>query len=213
MKKTLPLALITALLTLSLALAQLETVTLPAPGILPGDIYGLYGLDTAIDNLLIALTTDKILRTKRMLEVADERLSEAYTLLEIGQNDLANTALADEQSKEEQAKTILNNQLTAEEITKNIAEVRRLQSHMSNRENALKAVIQKIETDNNPNNDHALSALRASLERNKATSADTETVIKITNEELKSKGYPSLEAIEGKAKANDQLTAQPGRNY
>lgn len=64
----------------------------PATGILPGSLFAPF--EHLVENVQLATTFDAIKREELRLAIANERLSEAKTLLELGKNDQAQEAIS-----------------------------------------------------------------------------------------------------------------------
>ena len=145
MKKIIFAILLTILLS---PIANAQQTTINNPGITPDSFF--WGLDKALDQLNLLLTTDDTGKARKGLEIAEERLAEIRTMIEENKLEAANKA------KEEHGKNLLKIKKNIEVIEeddsleeiKDIVEIEReLEEHGDNVEEIFGELKVKIEIE------------------------------------------------------------------
>lgn len=153
---------------------------------------GCYAFEKIFDNIKIILTPNKVDKATILSQIADQRIAES---LLTPYPEVAEEALEDENAKNTQLDQILSTGLTTQDIMQNTIKIQKLQEHLNNRELILDRIIQRIQSDNNPNNDHALPGLKNALEHAKKNKINLAQTQDTADQDLKLKGLPGLSNI------------------
>ena len=126
----------------------------------------LYGLDLALTDLQLSFTTNKMVKAKLLIEVADERFAEKMLMQLRGKNKEGDLAGRDEVKKLGMAKTVIDS-VTPEELSKDVDGFEVVKVKLEQRVVVLNRVIEKIRNDGNPSNDKAINSLEEALIKTK----------------------------------------------
>lgn len=124
----------------------------------------LYGLDIALTNLKVFVTRDRVAKADLLLDVANERLAEKTLMRLRGKSKEADEAERDEVKKGLEASETLNS-ISQEDVKRNPVLYESVRRKGEQRTIVLNRVIEKLRTDSNPGNDHAIDSLTSALNK------------------------------------------------